>query len=229
MSNQTEPSTQWGTPPATPTPPKPKRQFTVTKIAIGVAAGIALFLVGSAVLVAVLLSGGSTGDKQAAPATTQAAFTPPASAPADPVDTTPDVTEPPSTPARDLAVGGTGSFTSDEGAADITITKVTVASRDPSEFGERAKHGWFVVVHVKAAGTSGSYDVNSFDFYAKSSNGFHTEDATYLDSWGTVLEGGTLQDGEHISGTIVYDVPTRHGKLVYSPNYDNEPLATWSY
>lgn len=48
-----------------PPAPKQKRQFLVTKIAIGVAAGIALFLIGMIVLVAVLLSSGKTSDKQA--------------------------------------------------------------------------------------------------------------------------------------------------------------------
>jgi len=178
---------------------------------------------------AILIGASTTADKQAtsaAPVTTE--FSAPASIP---TDTTPDATEPPtSAPTSDLAIGDTGSFTSDDGgAADITVTKIEAATRDPSEFGEHASHGWYVVVHLKATGTSGSYDANSFDFYAKASNGYHAEDAEYLDSWGPALEGGTLHSGEHISGTIVYDMPTRHGKLVYSPNYDGEPLATWSY
>jgi len=69
-------SEQWGPNPAPPPPypnpakpPKQKRQFLVTKIAIGVAAGIALFIVSLIVLVAMLMAGGSTGDKQAATAT----------------------------------------------------------------------------------------------------------------------------------------------------------------
>ncbi len=227
MSNQTQQAPGWGHLPD-PQPPKPKRQFTVTKIAIGVAAGIALFLVGVFVLIAIAIGGSSTNGKQAttaAPATTE--FSSPASTP---TDTTPDVTEPPASNISDLAAGDTGSFTSEDGgAADIAITKIESATRDPSEFGERASHGWYIVVHLKATGTSGSYDVNSSDFYVKASNGYHSEDAEYLDSWGPALEGGTLHNGEHVSGTIVYDMPTRHGKLVYSPNYDGEPLATWSY
>jgi predicted secreted protein len=227
VSNQTQPGWEAPTEPSAPRPPKPKRQFLVTKIAVGVAAGIALFIVGMIVLVAVLISGSSTGSKQTTVATpTTADFSAPASTP---TDTTPDVTEPPANTPSDLAAGDTGSFTSDAGAGDITVTKIQAATRDPGEFGERAKHGWYVVIHLKATGTSGSYDVNSFDFYAKASNGYHTEDAEYLESWGPALDGGTLHSGEHISGTIVYDMPTKHGKLVYSPNLDGEPLATWSY
>lgn len=69
MSDQTQQTPEWGPPPTTPQPPKPKRQHLVGKIAIGVAAGIALFIVGSIVLVAVLVSGGSTSDKQTTIAT----------------------------------------------------------------------------------------------------------------------------------------------------------------
>ncbi len=221
----------WG-PPTQPStrPPRQPRQFTVTKIAIGVAAGIALFLVGCIVLLAVLLSSSSSGDKKAAaPAATEGPTSPPWDTGTAPTDSSPDVTQPPAAAPSELAIGDTGSFTSDEGDADITITKVQTATRDPAPYGDRPSHGWFVVFHVKAIGTRGSYDVNSFDFYVKSSNGYHTEDPEYLDSWGPSLESGTLHSGEHLSGTIVYDAPTKHGKLVYSPNLDSEPLASWTF
>jgi hypothetical protein len=60
-----QPAPGWG-PPAEPQPPKPKRQFLVTKIAIGVAAGITLFLVGSVVVLGMLLASGSDSGKHAA-------------------------------------------------------------------------------------------------------------------------------------------------------------------
>jgi hypothetical protein len=69
-SGQQQPG--WGPPPE-PQPPKPKRQFLVTKIAVGVAAGIALFLVGVIVLLGVLLSSGS--DSATPTATTSLAVT----------------------------------------------------------------------------------------------------------------------------------------------------------
>jgi hypothetical protein len=72
VSDQTQQAPGWGPPttPPPPTPPKRKRQFLVTKIAVGVAAGIALFIVGGIVLLAVTLSGGSsTSGKQATIAT----------------------------------------------------------------------------------------------------------------------------------------------------------------
>ncbi len=93
MSDQTQQTPGWG-PPSTsqpPQPPKRKRQFTVTKIAIGVAAGIALFIVGIIVLVAVAVSGSSTGGKQAtiATATTPRAASPAATPITDPAPVQP--------------------------------------------------------------------------------------------------------------------------------------------
>lgn len=221
----------WGPPTQPPGQlPRQPRQFTITKIAIGVAAGIALFLVGTIVLLAVLLGSGSSSSKHAAaPVATEGPTSPPLDTGAAATDSSPDVTQPPAAAPSELAIGDAGSFTSDAGDADITITKVQMATRDPAPYGERPSHGWFIVFHMKATGSSGSYDVNPFDFYVKSSNGFHTEDAEYLDSWGPSFESGTLHSGEHLSGTIVYDVPTKHGKLVYSPNLDSEPLATWTF
>jgi Domain of unknown function (DUF4352) len=224
MSNQTQQTPQWGQPPD-PQPPKQKRQFLVTKIAIGVAAGIALFLVGVLVLISIAIGGNSTGGKQAT-----TGFTAPASTP---TDATPDVTSPPaSTPASEFVAGDTGSFNSgDGGAADITVTKIEIAKTVDIILGdvELPKHGFYVIAHVKVTGTSGSYDINPIDFYIKSSNGYHTENPEYFDKPGPPLDSGTLHEGEHISGTIIYDAPTKHGKLAYSPNYDGEPLATWSY
>ena len=39
----------------------------------------------------------------------------------------------------------------------------------------------------------------------------------------------TLAAGETASGWMALDVPSRHGKIVYSPNADGQPIAEWSY
>jgi hypothetical protein len=39
----------------------------------------------------------------------------------------------------------------------------------------------------------------------------------------------TLAAGETASGKLVFDVPSRHGQIVYAPNYDGQPVAEWSY
>src|SRR6266508_2066375 len=191
--------TGWGQP-AAPSP-KPPRHRRIPTLA-----WIAIAIVGAAAFMGIGIAINSSGPPAATKNATQA-------------------TEVPTSPPAD-----TGSTTSDGGgAADITVTKVDAATREPGEFGDTPEHGWFVILHVTETGTGGSYDVNPLDFYAKASNGFHAEDTAIVTHWGPSLDYGTLHDGEHLSGTLVYDVPTRHGKLVYSPNYQGEPLASWSY
>jgi hypothetical protein len=73
--------------------------------------------------------------------------------------------------------------------------------------------------------------VNPFEFYVTGRNGSHYETGTFSDVWGPTFDGGTLHNGEHITGTIVYDVALGavHGKIGYSPNLDGVPLAMWAY
>ena len=39
----------------------------------------------------------------------------------------------------------------------------------------------------------------------------------------------TLSAGETATGYLAFDVPAVHGTIVYAPNSDGQPLATWSY
>ena len=32
-----------------------------------------------------------------------------------------------------------------------------------------------------------------------------------------------------MTGYLYFDVPSAHGKIVYAPNSDGQPLAKWSY
>jgi hypothetical protein len=32
-----------------------------------------------------------------------------------------------------------------------------------------------------------------------------------------------------VTGYLYFDVPSAHGKVVYAPNSDGQPLAEWSY
>jgi hypothetical protein len=38
-----------------------------------------------------------------------------------------------------------------------------------------------------------------------------------------------LAAGEAADGWLSFDVPRRHGKIVYAPNSDGQPIAEWSY
>jgi hypothetical protein len=243
MSEQTPQEPGWGPPTPPPgKPPRQPRQFTVTKIAIGVAAGIALFLVGG-VLLAVLLSSGSDHVKATGPTalpasafpgrdTTPNQFTPSDSAPAD---------ETPTTQAAETgAVGDTVSATADDGSgADITITKVSTARYDPgtiepqdSSFWDHPQHGLYLIVRITVKGTgSPGFDFSSGNFSVVAPDGQTYDELTYSDTWGQSLPDASIHKGETRRGVLVFDVGKRatHGQIAYDPNYSGDPVATWKY
>jgi Domain of unknown function (DUF4352) len=187
-----------------------------------------LLIVGAtiAITAATAACSGTTATK-AAPTTAPATTTAPVA------DTTPpDSTPVDETPKAEVGhVGDTFTATgSDNGAADITVTRIAVSYATIDY--QTPEHGMFLIITLKAKGTAGSFDVNPFDFYVTGDDGTHYEDSTYLGTGGTpALEAGTLHNGEHIQGVIVYDVnpKARHGKFAYSPNLDGQPIATWSF
>ncbi len=149
----------------------------------------------------------------------------------------PSPTEPAGPQTLAIGEGLSVSSTPDEedqgaaGSATIKVTKVFTAKVEPGEFGSKPDHGLFVVVRVLATGESGAVDFNPLDFYLSTSEGDHYEDPTYSDAWGPDFSSGTVHGGERLRGTIVYDVSktARTGAVYYSPNRDEQPLATWRY
>src|SRR6266508_3271178 len=120
VSNQvpTQP-TGWGQP-AAPSP-KPPRRRRIPPLAWIAIVGAAAFM---GIGIAINSSGPPAATKNATQAT-EVPTSPPADTGTTPPDSTPDVTSPPASAPSELAVGDTGSFTSDGGgAADITVTKV---------------------------------------------------------------------------------------------------------
>jgi len=234
VGQQPQQQPAWGQP--SPQPPKPKRQFTVTKIAIGVAAGIALFIIGSIVLIAVLLSSGSTSGKHAtaaAPVATE--FTPPPSAP--PADSTPpaSVEEVPTNEPANAAIGDTVTITEDGSeAATVTVKSMKSYRSAVGEFGEDPVHGRFVVVTVELnrpmSMGSGSFDYSEADWYVRSEDGSRydqTDGNALMNEFGQLLDSGTLHPGDHVKGLIAFDVPKGHGWLVYAPGLDD--VGRWRY
>jgi hypothetical protein len=239
VSDQTQQTPEWGTPPTDPQPPqppKPKRQFLVTKIAAGVAAGIFLFIVGMTALIAIAISGGgSTSDKQAtsaAPATTQ--FASPASTPTDqaPVDETPTTQ-----PAEIGKAGDTFTATANDGSgADFTVTKITTSTVDrgtispnDSSFWDHPTNGLYLIVRLTVKGTSGSFDINPAEFVVIGPDGQTYDDQTYSETWGQSLPSTNVHQGQTRRGVIVFDVRAKHGQVAYTPNFDGDPIAIWSY
>jgi hypothetical protein len=86
------------------------------------------------------------------------------------------------------------------------------------------------VVHVSATADSSytrGWFVSESDFYDLVSGSHYTNgngDAFQANSLSTQLAAGEAADG-----WLSFDVPRRHGKIVYAPNSNGQPIAEWSY
>lgn len=120
------------------------------------------------------------------------------------------------------------------GTLTVKSAQVTTQSTDGS--GNSPVNGYFVVVHVSAAAdsayTSGWY-VSESDFYDLvngrhydngSGNAFDALTSGQANSLSTQLAAGETTDG-----WLSFDVPRRHGEIVYAPNSNGQPIAEWSY
>jgi hypothetical protein len=205
-----------------PTPPKPKRHWVRWTLAGAGAAVLVFTVIGIA-------AGGSTTSTP----TVQSSSSAPAAAPAQ---SAPEVPYTP--PASDvLAVGETDVITQDgKDAAYITVTRVSVTTvpADP-EFGSAPQNGYYVTAHVGVRtldNFTGGFSLYSGDFYAKAgSQHFDEGDGNAYDAPGNGQEisFSNLGAGESSTGTLVFDMPSPHGKIAYAPNYDGQALVYWRY
>lgn len=201
----------------------PRRHPVLTVLAAIVAFIILL------VIVAVATGGGSKGI--AAKTTPVVSSDTPAPIPSDSSTPAP-VTE-------QLSMGQSAGLSSgDTPAGDIILDglKVTTWPADP-EFGSKPKHGYFVNVGVTTTADPGYSDglsIYSGDFYVVSSYGQHFNEGegnSYdaLKDSSDELPYTNLAAGEAVSGRLVFDVPSRHGVIAYSPNSDGQPIAEWKF
>ena len=136
----------------------------------------------------------------------------------------------------ELSLGDPASVSQDgTDAATVIIGRREVSSHPAGQFSDGPQNGFFVAVHITvraSAGLSDGFDINPLDFYALSGH------AHYDEGDGNAFEGPrsngeldatTLNAGETASGWLLFDLPTRHGRVVYAPNLDGPPLAYWKF
>jgi hypothetical protein len=120
------------------------------------------------------------------------------------------------------------------GTLTVSLDAVTTQSADGS--GNSPVNGWFVVMEVKAAADpsyTAGWPVYLSDFYALVGNSHYDEgngnafDALTSGQQNTL--DTTLAAGETTTGWISFDVPSRHGEIVYAPNSNGQPVVEWSY
>jgi hypothetical protein len=156
-----------------------------------------------------------------------------------PADTSTPTPTPTQTAADTLAVGQPETLQDTSSGATIgTLTvksaRVTTQSADGS--GTAPANGYYVVVHVSAAAdsayTSGWY-VSEKDFYdLVNSSHYSTGNGNAFDALTSAQANSLdaqLAAGETAGGWLSFDVPSRHGAIVYAPNSNGQPIAEWSY
>lgn len=154
-----------------------------------------------------------------------------------------DTSTPTPTPAQSgpdmLTAGQTETLQDTSSGATIgtlTVKSAQVTTQSADGSGNAPVNGYFVVVHVTAAAdsayTSGWY-VSESDFYDLV-NGQHYDNGNgnafdALTSGQANSLSTQLAAGETTDGWLSFDVPKRHGEIVYAPNGNGQPIAEWSY
>ena len=156
-----------------------------------------------------------------------------------PVETNPQASAA-STPAPagpvELRLGDPASISQDgPNAATITLSKRVVSSQPVDQFSDGPQNGYFVAIRVGVSAdpslTTG-FDINPLDFYALSGSTHYDEgDGNAFEGphSGAELSATTLNASETASGWLLFDLPSPHGKIVYAPNLDGQPLAYWKF
>jgi hypothetical protein len=163
-----------------------------------------------------------------APATSSAPATTPAPT-SDPGDITDNSDNEPSA----MALGGTAEITSDDGTdGSVTVSKLEITTRPADEFGSKPDRGYFLIFTVKLR-ADGQLSVSEDEFYVATKSGEHVDegDGNSYDAinYDDLLSYAELNAGEHKTGLLVFDAPSKHGTLNYAPNFEGGPIASWTF
>ncbi len=201
-----------------PPPPSPKRGRRWLVVGLVVAAVIG-------VVAGVALAGPRpvSPGAQSASSASAASTSPPAVPVSSPAPSGP----------MSLSVGETLDITQNGTAAGtVTITSMSHTTQSSDGF-ESPEYGYFVIANVKITSTINGLNIDELDFYVtingqqfQEGNG-NSYDAAGFNENSDITT--TLNAGEYVTGQLVYDLPAYHGQLVYAPNFDGAPLATWSF
>jgi hypothetical protein len=190
----------------------------------------------AALIVTVSLTGGS---KSASPNDSISSPSPAASAPAvpvapptnDPGDITDDTLDEPST----MALGDAAEITSEDGENGGTIepSKLRISTTPYDSYGSGPAEKYFLIFTVKLRAEADGFDTAGDDFYVKTGSGerVSTDEGNSYDAvdYDKTMGYEELNDGEHVTKLLVFDSPSKHGTLNYSPNYEGGPIATWTF
>jgi hypothetical protein len=141
----------------------------------------------------------------------------------------------PSRPAE-LRLGDSALINQDgTDGATVMLTTRSVSSQPADQFSDGPQNGYFVAVRIKVNAVDGltsGFNINPLDFYALAGRAHYDEgdgnayEGPYSEA---ELNATTLNAGETATGWLLFDLPARHGKVVYAPNLAGQPLASWAF
>jgi len=148
-----------------------------------------------------------------------------------PLPTEPATTEPPTTKPTAAAgrVGDRVTVSDEFGDAlfEVAITKVKFSTGD--EF-EQPKHGLFMGAYVRVRALADEQIAEDIDMSALVGGHRYAGDViSDLPAFDPPLDYVVLDNGQRAAGWLVFDVPTRHGRLVLRDIIDEHQLAEWKY
>lgn len=135
-----------------------------------------------------------------------------------------------------FAIGDTGHVTNDgQPEGTLTVSLVSTSTQPVDQYGDAPANGMFVTVKViaqAAPGITQTFDINPLDFYVLEPSGAHYDMSAGNAIGNQIdpqLQAVSLGAGENTTGDITFDVPSPHGMVVYSPNYDSMPIGEWRF
>jgi hypothetical protein len=240
MSQTTnEPGFDTGTPPTQP------RKAWHAHTGVRVTGAIAALIVAGSFGAAAASGTAHPAAKPATPPTTSAPSTGNHPSPATPgwgdapvPGVTPSADPTPAGPDQ-LQAGDTETLgnNSDNTVGTVTVGKPVVTTWPAQSYGEKPANGYYVIIKVTAKADPSYTDgwfVSPLDFHAVVRGQHYDEDNGHAydgmtDAQESTDLSTTLGAGETVTGYIAFDVPSAHGKIVYAPNSDGQPIAEWSY
>jgi hypothetical protein len=220
----------------TPTTP-PRKPWYRRKLVIILGSALAAILA-----ISIAAGAAGSGHPAAKPPTTPSPSAPasnPANppAPSTPADT--PTADPTPTGPNQLQTGDTETLgdNSDNTVGTVTVGKPVVTTWPAQSYGEKPANGYYVIIKVTAKADPSYTDgwfVSPLDFHAVVGGQHYDEDNGHAydgmtDAQESTDLSTTLGAGETVTGYIAFDVPSAHGKIVYAPNSDGQPIAEWSY
>jgi hypothetical protein len=143
--------------------------------------------------------------------------------------TEPPATAPPVTPPK-VGSGRVGDRLTvyETGAAvlEVTVTRVRFSTGDQFE---QPQHGLFLGAHMTVRALADEQDTPFGDSYALVGRHRYNEWLIEVNGFAPYLDPATLNQGEQVSGWLVFDVPARHGQLVVRDSLNERTIGTWKF